>query len=160
MTWCVPAAPSAISQNSLKASWSAFALENPRAEAAACRLPNWRARAETLWPGQFVNVEAQLNVERNRIVVPSRTVQTGPQGKYVWVMNPADATVAIRPVQVLRNYMLPKAGEEAVIGTGLRAGEMVISEGQMRLAPGMKVRLLQGQTQLGDAGAAATSGQS
>ena len=53
MTWCVPAAPSAISQNSLKASWSAFALENPRAEAAACRLPNWRARAETLWPGQF-----------------------------------------------------------------------------------------------------------
>ena len=114
----------------------------------------------TLWPGQFVNVQAQLNVERNRIVVPSRTVQTGPQGKYVWVMNPADATVAMRPVQVLRNYMVPKAGEEAVIGNGLQAGEMVISEGQMRLAPGMKVRLLQGQTQLGDAGAAATSGQS
>jgi len=75
-------------------------------------------------------------------------------------MNPADATVSIRPVQVLRNYMPPKAGEEAVIGTGLKPGEMVISEGQMRLAPGMKVRLLQGQTQLGDAGAAATPGQS
>jgi len=114
----------------------------------------------SLWPGQFVNVQAQLNMEHDRIVVPSRTVQTGPQGKYVWVMNPADATVSIRPVQVLRNYMPPKAGEEAVIGTGLKPGEMVISEGQMRLAPGMKVRLLQGQTQLGDAGAAATPGQS
>jgi membrane fusion protein, multidrug efflux system len=114
----------------------------------------------TLWPGQFVNVEAQLNVERNRIVVPSRTVQTGPQGKYVWVMNPADATVSIRPVQVLRNYTPEKAAEEAVIGTGLKPGEMVISEGQMRLAPGMKVRLLQAQTQLGDAGSAATPGQS
>lgn len=115
-----------------------------------------------LWPGQFVNVQAQLSLEHNRIVVPSRTVQTGPQGKYVWVMNPANATVTIRPVEVLRNYTPPKAGEEAVIGTGLHSGEMVISEGQMRLAPGMKVRLLQAQTQtqLGDAATPGTSGQS
>src|SRR4051794_6564924 len=39
-----------------------------------------------LWPGQFVNVNAQLNVEHNRILIPSRTIQTGPQGKYVWVL--------------------------------------------------------------------------
>lgn len=113
-----------------------------------------------LWPGQFVNVQAQLNVEHNRILVPSRTVETGPQGKYVWVVNPVDATVAIRPVQVLRNYTPPKAVEEAVIGNGLQPGEMVISEGQMRLAPGMKVRLLQARTQLGDASATPTAGPS
>ncbi len=107
-----------------------------------------------LWPGQFVNVQARLDVEHNRIVVPSRTVETGPQGKYVWVMNQANGTVTIRPVQVLRNYQPPKAGEEAVIGNGLQPGEMVISEGQMRLAPGVKVRVLKSNTELGDAGSA------
>jgi len=107
-----------------------------------------------LWPGEFVNVQARLSLEHNRVVVPSRTIQTGPQGKYVWVMNGADKTVAIRPVQVLRNYTPPKATEEAVIGNGLRAGEMVISEGQMRLAPGMKVRLLKTEPQLGQGSSA------
>lgn len=102
-----------------------------------------------LWPGQFVNVQARLSLERNRIIVPSRTVQTGPQGKYVWVMDAAAKTVAIRPVEVLRNYTPPKAAEEAVIGSGLTPGEMVISEGQMRLAPGMKVRLLDTQSAVG-----------
>ena len=113
-----------------------------------------------LWPGQFVNVQARLEMEHNRIVVPSRTVQTGPQGKYVWVMNQTNATVAMRPVQVLRNYHPPKASEEAVIGNGLQAGEMVISEGQMRLAPGAKVRLLKSDTQLGNAGPAEPSSSS
>ena len=42
-----------------------------------------------LWPGQYVNVQARLNLEKNVIVVPSSTVETGPQGKYVWVMDPA-----------------------------------------------------------------------
>jgi multidrug efflux system membrane fusion protein len=123
-----------------------------------------------LWPGEFVNVVARLDMEHNRIVIPSRTVQTGPQGKYVWVMNPSDNTVAMRPVQVLRNYTPTKAAEtagaektpdeEAVIGTGLQPGEMVVSEGQMRLAPGAKVRLLQKQTQLGSATTSGTPGQS
>ncbi|MFL6463323.1 MAG: efflux RND transporter periplasmic adaptor subunit [Bryobacteraceae bacterium] len=107
----------------------------------------------SLWPGQFVNVQAQLNVERNRIVVPSRTVQTGPQGKYVWVMNGNSATVTMRPVQVLRNYQPSPSNEQAVIGSGLEPGEMVISEGQMRLAPGMKVQLLKTESQAGSSGA-------
>ncbi len=107
-----------------------------------------------LWPGQFVNVKARLNVEHNRITVPSRTIQSGPQGRYVWVMNQATGTVAMRPVQVLRNFQTPKGGEEAVVGSGLQPGEMVISEGQMRLAPGVKVRLLTSNTALSDAGSA------
>ncbi len=113
-----------------------------------------------LWPGQFVNVKAQLEVEHGRIVVPSRTIQTGPQGKYVWVVNPANKTVAMRPVQVLRNYHPPKTAEEAIIGSGLQPGEMVISEGQMRLAPGMKVELLKTQAQMGDAQETSVPGQS
>lgn len=107
----------------------------------------------TLWPGQFVDVQTQLDVEHGRITVPVAAVQTGPQGKYVWVMNKGNETVAIRPVQVLRNFTPTKGDEVAVIGSGLSAGDMVISEGQMRLAPGMKVQLLQPHTQLGQTGA-------
>lgn len=92
-----------------------------------------------LWPGQFVNVRAQLSMEPNRVVVPTQTVQTGPTGKYVWVMA-SDSTVSMRPVNVLRAW-----GENSVIGSGLNAGEMVISEGQMRLAPGAKVHVLKPQ---------------
>jgi multidrug efflux system membrane fusion protein len=114
----------------------------------------------SLWPGQFVNVQAQLNVERNRVIVPSRTVQTGPQGKYVWVMNGNSATVAMRPVQVLRNYQPSPSNEQAVIGSGLAPGEMVISEGQMRLAPGMKVQLLKAESQAGESSGAVPSGKS
>jgi len=95
-----------------------------------------------LWPGQFVNVRARLNMEHNRILVPSRTVQTGPDGKYVWVINPSDFAVSMRNVQVLRNYTPPGQPEQAVIGDGLRSGEQVVSEGQLHLAPGAHVRLL------------------
>ena len=94
-----------------------------------------------LWPGQFVNVRAQLSLEHGRVLIPSQTVQTGPDGKYVWVMKP-DQTAAIRPVQVLRNYTPPGRQEQAVIGSGLNAGDTVVSEGQLRLAPGAHVRLL------------------
>ena len=97
----------------------------------------------SLWPGQFVNVRARLVLEHDRVVVPSRTVQTGPQGKYVWVMDTAKQTVAMRPVDVLRIVKPSDSVEESVIGSGLQAGEMVISEGQMRLFPGGKVKLLE-----------------
>ena len=83
-----------------------------------------------------MNVRAQLSVEQDRVVVPTQTVQTGPDGKYVWVMA-ADSTVSMRPVNVMRT-----SGDNSVIASGLKSGEMVISEGQMRLAPGAKVHVL------------------
>jgi multidrug efflux system membrane fusion protein len=95
----------------------------------------------TLWPGEFVNVQTRLSLERARIIIPSRAVQSGPQGKYVWILNP-DQTVAIRPVEVVRLYKTENTPEESVIGSGLKLGEEVVSEGQMRLLPGAKVRLL------------------
>jgi multidrug efflux system membrane fusion protein len=113
-----------------------------------------------LWPGQFVNVQAQLEVERGRVTVPVQTIQTGPQGKYVWLMDKNTDTVSIKPVQVLRNFTPSQGAELAVIGDGLNAGDMVISEGQIRLAPGMKVRLLQPRTQLGQTGTQDSPAQS
>ena len=95
-----------------------------------------------LWPGQFVNVRARLNVEQDRVLVASQAVQTGPKGKYVWVLDAANSGVSMRDVTVLRLYTPPGMVEQSVIGSGLSAGESVISEGQKRLGPNAKVRLL------------------
>lgn len=113
--------------------------------------------SRNLWPGQFVNVQAQLEIEHGRILIPSRSLQTGPEGKYVWVIN-ADDTVAMRPVTVLRLYQSPAGVEDAVVGAGLAAGEKVISEGQMRLAPGAKIRLLNAAADNGDKTAGQNTG--
>lgn len=101
----------------------------------------------TLWPGEFVDVKARLNLERDRVVLPSRTVQTGPQGKFVWVMNDDHTSVSIRPVNVERIFKPETGGEISVISSGVKSGEMVISEGQMRLMPGAKVKVLPGESQ-------------
>ena len=95
-----------------------------------------------LWPGQFVNVRARLDVEQQRVLVSAQAVQTGPRGKFVWALNAADNTVSMRDVAVLRLYTPAGKSEQAVIGSGLTAGETVIIEGQKRLAPKTKVRIL------------------
>lgn len=95
------------------------------------------------WPGQFVNVSARLNTLASAILVSSQAVQTGPRGKYVWLLNPADSTVNMRDVTVLRLYNPSGQNEQAVISAGLNPGDSVISEGQKRLTPNAKVRLLQ-----------------
>lgn len=94
-----------------------------------------------LWPGQFVNVRARLSTEHNRIQIPSQAVQTGPDGKYVWVVSP-DSSAAMRKVRVLRNYTPPGQTEQAVIEEGIKPGEKVVLEGQLRLSPGAHVRPL------------------
>lgn len=103
--------------------------------------------ARTLWPGQFVDVKARLNLERDRIILPSRTVQTGPQGKFVWVVSPDGSSVAIRPVNVERIFKPQDGGEISIISSGVKPGDVVISEGQMRLMPGAKIKVLPGQSQ-------------
>jgi multidrug efflux system membrane fusion protein len=86
-----------------------------------------------LWPGQYVNVSVTLSTEPNAIVVPSLAVQTGQQGSYVFVVKP-DQTVDLRVVNVERT-----SGEQSVIRTGLKPGEIVVTDGQLRLNPGTKV---------------------
>ncbi len=92
-------------------------------------------RNETLWPGQFVDVVLGLSVDSNAIVVPSQAVQTGQTGQFVFVVK-SDLTVESRPVTVART-----AGPDAVISKGLRAGERVVTDGQLRLAPGTKIEI-------------------
>jgi len=87
-----------------------------------------------LWPGQFVNVRLKLASQPNAVVIPSQAVQTSQQGQYVFVIE-SDVAQA-RPVSVGRSL-----GAETVIEQGLRAGEKVVTDGQLRLAPGAKVEI-------------------
>jgi multidrug efflux system membrane fusion protein len=86
-----------------------------------------------LWPGQFVNVGLKLYDQPNAIVVPSIAVQTGPQGEFVFVLR-SDATAEVRKVTVARTE-----DDLTVIAEGLAEGERVVTRGQLRLAPGVKV---------------------
>ena len=86
-----------------------------------------------LWPGQFVNVVVTLTTDPSAVVVPSAAVQTGQQGQYVFVVKP-DHTVELRPVTVAR-----ASDKETVLKDGLRPGETVVTDGQLRLTPGARV---------------------
>jgi membrane fusion protein, multidrug efflux system len=86
-----------------------------------------------LLPGQFVNVVVTLTTDPAAVVVPSVAVQTGPNGQYVYVVKP-DQTVDMRPVEMSRIE-----GTEAVIKTGLKGGEVVVTDGHLRLVPGSTV---------------------
>jgi len=92
-----------------------------------------------LWPGQFVQVTLKLSELTNAIVVPSQAVQTGQKGQFIYVVkpNPTNATIQIvenRPVSTGITYQ-----GETVVEKGLVAGETVVTDGQLRLAPGVKV---------------------
>ena len=88
-----------------------------------------------LWPGQFVNVAVTLSSERNATVVPTKAVQTGQKGQYIYVVNQGDQ-VEMRPVKVARS-----TDEESVIASGIRPGETVVTDGQLRLTPKSKVEI-------------------
>lgn len=92
-------------------------------------------RERTLWPGQYVNATVLLGEQRDALVVPAQAVQSGPEGPFVYVVK-ADSTAEARKVKAERTV----AGD-TVIGQGLAAGEMVVIDGQSRLAPGFPVRL-------------------
>ena len=86
-----------------------------------------------LWPGQFVNVRVRLASDPRAIVVPSVAVQAGPEGQYIYVVK-ADQTVEMRPVEVART-----AGQETVLKQGVKPGETIVIDGQLRLVPGSRI---------------------
>jgi multidrug efflux system membrane fusion protein len=91
-----------------------------------------------LWPGQFVSVVISMTSLPNAVVVPTRAIQTGQQGQYVFVVK-ADQTVEQRPVSVG-----VAVNGETVIASGVRTSETVVTDGQVRLVPGAKVEVKPG----------------
>jgi multidrug efflux system membrane fusion protein len=86
-----------------------------------------------LWPGQFVHVQTETGVDRGAIVVPSAAVQTGQNYVQIYVVKP-DHTVELRPVTVLRTV-----DDITLLSSGVQARETVVTDGQLRLVPGVKV---------------------
>jgi len=93
-------------------------------------------RDRQLWPGEFLNVVMQLGVEAHATVVPAAALQTGPEGKYVYVVQ-ADGTAVMRPVNAPRTYR-----QLAVIASGIKPGDKVIVEGQIKVVPNGKVNVV------------------
>ncbi|MBI1920050.1 MAG: efflux RND transporter periplasmic adaptor subunit [Geobacter sp.] len=91
-----------------------------------------------LWPGQFVNILVTLTTRANAVVIPSQAVQTGQQGQFVFVVKP-DSTAEQRPVVTGISHE-----GFTLIEKGVRPGETVVTDGQMRLVPGAKVTVKQG----------------
>jgi multidrug efflux system membrane fusion protein len=91
---------------------------------------------EALWPGQFVNVQVEIDVRRHVLTLPLRAIQQGPDGPFVFVVGP-NQVVAKRPVKVGRSSKVT-----AIVDAGLQQGEMVVTDGQYRIQSGTRVDVL------------------
>jgi multidrug efflux system membrane fusion protein len=90
-----------------------------------------------LWPGEFVNVKLTLQTLRNATLVPSTAVNRGPNGLFAFVVGP-DNHVVLRPVALVANE-----DTLAILKSGVRPGELVVTDGQMSLKNGSLVRVIQ-----------------
>jgi multidrug efflux system membrane fusion protein len=100
---------------------------------------NFPNKEHRLWPGELVNAWLLLDTRHDGLTVPAAAVQQGPNGPYAWVINP-DGTVTTRPVKVAQI-----SGGQALIDSGLSAGEQVVVDGQYKLQPGVHVTILHGK---------------
>ena len=112
-----------VVSNQISASTSTFEL---KAEFAN--------RDDALWPGQFVNVRLRLGTLHDALVVPVQAVQRGPDGDYVFVVQP-DHTVRMQPVTTGG----AAGASRTVIRSGLMPGQSVVTAGQFRLKQDSKV---------------------
>lgn len=85
-----------------------------------------------LWPGQFVAAQLLLRTDRQVVTVPTQAVQHGPNGLYVYVVQP-DSTVQRQPVEA------QDRGPLTVIAKGLEAGQRIVLDGQSRLENGSHI---------------------
>ena len=91
--------------------------------------------SNALWPGLYVNTLMTLAEQSNATVIPSQAITAGQQGSFVYVVQ-ADGTVAPRAVASSRSVE-----GQAVIDKGLKPGETVVTDGQVRLVPGARVQI-------------------
>jgi multidrug efflux system membrane fusion protein len=106
-----------------------------------------------LWPGRFVDVRLVLATIPGAVLVPAATPQDSAKGPFVYVVK-EDSTAEARPVKLGQ-----RQGDLVVIEHGLKPGERVITNGQIGVTPGGKVRVDQAPVN-GSAPAAKTAGQS
>ena len=86
-----------------------------------------------LWPNQFVNANLLLETRKNSTVVPTAAILRGPQGTFVYAVNP-DKTVQDKQVTVSLTQ-----GDTTVITAGLNPGDTVVTDGQDKLQRGSRI---------------------
>ena len=91
-------------------------------------------KGNELWPNQFVNVHLLLETRKNATVIPAAAVQRGPQGNYVYVVNPQNKA-EVRAVNIAITE-----GNLAQIASGVSPDERVVTDGQDKLQPGSEVQ--------------------
>ncbi len=96
------------------------------------RFPN---KDHALFPNQFVNAKLFVDTLHQAVLIPTAALQRGPQGIYVYVVKP-DHTVELRPVAVQATE-----GDATAIQSGLKAGDVVVTDGMEKLRPGSTVSL-------------------
>jgi len=92
-------------------------------------------RDSSLFPNQFVNVRLYVDTLEKVILVPSASIQRGPQGTFVYVVTD-DSTVELRLVNILATQ-----GDLTALNSGLESGETIVTEGIERLRPGTLVTI-------------------
>jgi membrane fusion protein, multidrug efflux system len=97
---------------------------------------------KALWPGEFVNAHLVLKAVHNGITVPSVAIQSGPSGSYAYVVKD-DSTVERRPITVVQTE-----NNSSLVGSGLQAGERVVTAGQFKLDQGTKVQISENPAQV------------
>lgn len=90
-------------------------------------------RDDKLWPNQFVNADLLLETRKNSTVIPTAAVLRGPQGTFVYAVNP-DKTVQDKAVTVALTQ-----GDTTVIAEGITPGETVVTDGQDKLQRGSRI---------------------
>lgn len=90
-----------------------------------------------LWPGQYVKVLLTIAQEPDSILVPSQAIQTGQSGRFAYVVK-SDQTVEMRTIALKREI-----GNESVV-EGVKSGEVVVTDGQLRLVPGARIQAKSG----------------
>jgi multidrug efflux system membrane fusion protein len=86
-----------------------------------------------LFPNQFVNAHLLVNTLKNVVLIPSTAILRGSQGIYVYSVS-ADKKVTIRPVAISQT-----TGIITGISSGLKAGDVVVTDGQDKLQEGSSV---------------------
>lgn len=89
---------------------------------------------ESLTPGQFVNVSLVLQTLKGAVVLPAEAVQQGQEGSFVYVVQ-GDGSVQPKPVAIAASV-----GRRIAVSGGVAAGDTVVTDGQLRLSPGVKVQ--------------------
>jgi multidrug efflux system membrane fusion protein len=86
-----------------------------------------------LFPNQFVNVRLLVEVLRGANVIPSAAVQRGPNGTFVYAVQPDD-TVRVQNITIG-----PTEGTITSVAEGLAPGDIVVTEGLDKLTDKAKV---------------------